>query len=66
MLTEASTRRSAVAVGRAISASWGSILAGKAFTLRAMIGNHRARSWGPLKTVIHCSTGAAARQDGRA
>ena len=39
-LTQASTRRRAVAVGRPISASSGSILAGESFMLMVIIGNH--------------------------
>ena len=38
-LTEASTRRRAVCVGRPISASAGSVLAGESFMLMAIIGN---------------------------
>ena len=38
-LTEASTRRRAVGVGRPIAASSESILAGQSFMLRAIIGN---------------------------
>ena len=39
-LTEASTRRRAVCVGRPIAASSGSILAGESFMLRAIISNN--------------------------
>ena len=51
-LTEASTSRRAVAVGRPIAVSSGSILVGKSFTIMGIIGRNSSRREAVVVLVV--------------